>query len=908
MGFGEWRKIFFAGVSALTLSACGASDGAVVGDAEAVVAPVKLETPPAGQLPEGVAPTAYRLDLEVDPSANRFSGAVEIDVALAQPHLRIWLHALGPDVGSVVARLPDGRTIDGAFEGGLAEGGVSKIDFEEPIPAGDATLVMAYEAPYNRLLAGLYKTSQGGEDYLATQMEPIDARRMLPSFDEPRFKTPWTVSVTAPADDVVVANGALIARETLSDGRVRHRFATTRPIQTYLLALVVGPFDEVVWEPLAANEIRSAPVPFRGFAAMGKGPKLETALETTEALLQYQEAYFDFAYPYTKLDLIAAPAFAFGAMENAGAIIYREARLLIDDRTPLAARRATLATHAHELAHQWFGNLVTPKWWDDIWLNEAFATWMSYKTMAAYDPEGGYDRAVTRRALGAMAADSLASARQIRNPIERNADILDAFDSITYSKGGGVLSMFEAFLGEAAFREGIRLHMQRFTDGVADVDDFMASLAEGSGRPEVVEAFRSFIFQPGIPYLNVTATCSEAGEGALTVAQSRYAPLGSRIDPSVKWTIPFSARLGRDGESETVQALLTERETTLPLEEGCVDWVLPNADGSGYWRFNLEPTGWSALTNAFETLTAREQLVFGDSVAAAFRAGDMPAERWLAATARTSTGSWDAATQPLSDIQAMADLLPDERRGAMQAWAADTYGPLYQSLVELEDEVDDGQALLRGRLKGFMATAAADPDLRADLSSRAAAYVGLNGEPDANALSPSEVSSAVAVAAADLGPDFYAAAKAYALASDDQTERLSVFVALVGAAGAADVEDLMIEALSDAISPDETYRIFTGALGNAGARSAAWAIFRDNFDEMAAKVPQIRQPRLGAAVGSFCDADLGAAAEAFIRTKADLIPGYERSLAQGGERAALCATLKAEKGAELADALSALEN
>ncbi|MEQ9314485.1 MAG: M1 family metallopeptidase, partial [Henriciella sp.] len=530
MTLNRFKTTVFAGAASLALLAgCGPKPNDNP-PAETGPQPIKLETPPAGQLPETTIPTAYRLNLVTDPAAAGFSGTAEIDITLTDPHARIWLHSLDQTIQRVVARLEDGIEIEGTFEGGLADGGVSKIDFADPVPAGNATLVIDYRAPYNFGLAGLYKAEQNGRPYLATQMEPIDARRMFPGFDEPRFKTPWTLTVTAPQGNQVIANAPLTGTSQLENGLVRHTFATTREIQSYLVALAVGPYDMREGQALPANSLRDRPVPFRGFAPAGKGDQLQVAMDITDEMVGYQETYFDYPYPYAKLDIIAVPDFAYGAMENAGAIIYRESALLINDRTPLDRQRGVLSTHAHELAHQWFGNLVTPKWWDDIWLNEAFATWMSYKTMDEVYPDQGYERAAQRRGLAAMGSDSLINARQIRNPIERNADINDAFDGITYSKGGGVLSMFETYLGEAAFREGMRLHMKRFEDDAADVEDFMKSVADGSGDEGVVESFRSFIFQPGIPYLNVETSCEAQDAGLITVTQSRYAPLGSEID------------------------------------------------------------------------------------------------------------------------------------------------------------------------------------------------------------------------------------------------------------------------------------------------------------------------------------------------------------------------------------------
>ncbi len=889
--------------SLIALAACGQS-GQGGSDVSSGPPPVKLETAPAGQLPEGVTPTAYRLDLVTDPAADTFSGLVEIDIDLAAPHARIWLHALGPTVNEAKAVLADGTEIPAAFESGLADGGVSKLDFETPVPAGAATLVMTYDAPYNFGLAGLYKASQAGEPYLATQMEPIDARRMLPSFDEPRFKTPWTVTVTAPADDEVIANGAEVSSERVADGMVRHTFAETRPIQTYLVALAVGPYDEVVGTSLAANDVRAEPVPFRAFAPAGKGDKLQTAMDATAAMVDWQESYFDYPYPYGKLDLIAVPEFAYGAMENAGAIVYREAALLIDERTSLARRRGVLTTHAHELGHQWFGNLVTPIWWDDIWLTEAFATWISYKTMHAVDPEGGFDRSATRAALGAMGADSLAAARQIRNPIERNADILDGFDAITYRKGGGVLSMFENYLGEEQFRDGMRLHMRRFEDGVADVDDFMQSLADGSGEDTVVDAFRSFIFQPGIPLLDVQISCAEDGANEVSISQSRYAPLGSDIDPSAQWIVPFSMTVADDVATRPVSGLLDGADNAIALTGACPNWVMPNAGGAGYWRFATSAENWAALTESFETLTPGEQLVFADSLGAGFRAGAVDAASLLTGVEATRAGEWDAVQQGVGQVSGLVRILDEDDKPAMRAWLRDTYGEMFADLAG-RDDLAQGEQLLLRTLQGLMSGVAQEPELRADLLDRAGRYVGVDGDPDQSALAPGELGAAMSVGAEEGGRAFYDAAMDVARASQNQTERATIFGALAGNAAETETLELMDATFGDDLSNNEAVTVYFSALGNEAAQDAVWDQFKTRFDEVAANVPEIRRPQMGGVAGVFCDADKVDDAVAFIESKADQIPGYERSLAQGAERARLCAALKEAKADELVAALAA---
>ena len=864
------------------------------------------ESIPEGQLPEGVTPTAYRIDLRTDPAADTFSGTVEIDVRLDEPTRRIYLHALGPDVSSAIAVLEGDGEVPATFEGDLAEGGVSKLVFDSELPAGDVTLKMAYTAPFNLGLAGLYKAASNGTPYLATQMEAIDARRAFPSFDEPRFKTPWTISVTAPADQKVVANAPEVSATTLEDGWVRHDFAPTRPIQSYLVALAVGPYDERIGDAIPTNTLRAREVPFRAFAAAGKGEQLSDAMESTYDLLRIQEEYFDYPYPYAKLDLIAAPDFAYGAMENAGAIIYRESALLINDRTPLDRRRGILVTHAHELAHQWFGNLVTPAWWDDIWLNEAFATWMSYKTMHAYDPEGGFDRQPTVRGIGAMGADSLASARQIRNPINSNGDILSAFDGITYSKGGHVLSMFENYLGEDAFREGMRLHMRRFEDGVADVNDFMSSLAQGSGEAGVVPAFRSFIFQPGIPLLDVSVSCPIVGDvGTVTVRQKRYAPLGSDIDTDAKWIVPFAMTASVDGERKLVTALLEGEETEIRIEEGCPDFVMPNADGKGYWRFTTSDDNWAALTENFEILSAGEQMIFADSLVAGFRAGDVSADAMLAGLQVTPAGSWDAARIPVGAQASFADLLEGDAATDMRAWIGETYRPLFDAL-SARDDLGQGETLLLETVHRTLINAAKDDALRAEMLGQANAYLGLAGDaPDAAALAPAFVGTGIGVAVEEGGDEVFDAALAVAAASDNQRERRAILNTLAATGTEAQVTALLGSALGPDYQGQEALFMYFSALGHddEAVQNAAWALYKNNFEALLERVPEVRKPQMARAAGAFCDADRTDAAEAFFEANAELIPGYERPLAQALEQGRLCAALKEAKAGELASAL-----
>jgi aminopeptidase N len=906
MTLNRFKTTIFAGAASIALlSACGPNPTAKdTESASEKIEPIKLETPPAGQLPDTVIPTAYSLDLITDPAKDGFTGTVEIRIRLSAPHARIWLHSLDQTIERAYVRLEDGTEIEGTFEGGLADGGVSKIDFADPVPAGNSTLVMDYRAPYNFGLAGLYKAEQNARPYLATQMEPIDARRMFPGFDEPRFKTPWTLTVTAPLGNQVISNAPLTGTSQLDGGMVRHTFAPTRAIQSYLVALAVGPYDMRDGAALPANTLRATPVPFRGFAPAGKGDQLRVAMDITDEMVDFQESYFNYPYPYAKLDIIAVPDFAYGAMENAGAIIYREAALLISDRTSLSRRRGVLRTHAHELAHQWFGNLVTPKWWDDIWLNEAFATWMSNKTMDAVYPGQGYDRASQRGGIGVMGSDSLINARQIRNPIESNADINDAFDGITYRKGGHVLSMFETYLGEEGFREGMRIHMRRFEDDAADVEDFMKSLADGSGNAGVVDSFRSFIFQPGIPYLNVETACEAEDAGLITVTQSRYAPLGSRIDADAStWQVPFAIRVSSPAGDTVLRQMLTEKTTEIPLDGACADWVMPNAAG-GYMRFTLSDENWSALTGEFEALTVAQKLSYLDSISAAFRAGDVQASAVLDALEASATAEWDVAINSVKVAEGLFNALPDEDQDTMRGWAQATYGPVFEALKAREGSLDQNESLLFQSLYSALLDIGTMDEERQALAERAAAFVGVDGDPVPTAVDADTLAPAIKWGTKLGGRDFYDAALEYARNNDNQYERRLILQTIVANAAEPEMADLIKEMQGSDWQGQETWSVLQTSLKNKANQEVAWSLYKASFDNFISRTPEIRKPQTAGAVGSFCTAEDIEAARTFFVSKKDAIPGYERSLAQAEESGNLCAAFRSEKVEDLKAAIA----
>ena len=291
----------------------------------------------------------------------------------------------------------------------------------------------------------------------------------------------------------------------------------------------------------------------------GRGGELAHALAETPRILAALEAWFGVAYPFDKLDLVAAPDFAFGAMENAGLIVYQERLLLIGEASPTALRQAFFGVHAHELAHQWFGNLVTPPWWDDLWLNEAFATWLATKLTAQLEPAFRAELRALEGVRWAMAEDGLATSRRIAEPIRDFRDVISAFDGVTYQKGGAVLAMFESYLGAERFRGALRAHVRRFAGGNATSADLIDSLAAASDdAPAFRRAFASFLDQPGTPLLDVALACGGA-RPALRVRQQRALPLGSTAAPAQRWGVPLCVRLGAPGGTSKHCALIETR-------------------------------------------------------------------------------------------------------------------------------------------------------------------------------------------------------------------------------------------------------------------------------------------------------------------------------------------------------------
>ena len=860
---------------------------------------------PEGRLGNEVVPTKYDIELTVDPSQALFSGSVTIYVQISEPTSTIWLHGKDLDVSEVYLIDGGASRISASYEERL-DSGVALLTLEQAAAAGAASIHFAYKAPFNTSVNALFKVEREGRHYAVTQFEPIAARKVFPGFDEPGFKVPFDLALVTRAADVAITTTPEASAEPLGNDTVRHVFETTRPLPTYLIAFAIGPYDVVDYGKMPANSVRSREVALRGVAAQGQGEKLNYALKNTDGILSVLEEYFGTPYPYKKLDIIAMPESFGGAMENVGAITYDEYLILMDENSPLSQRRSYTTVHAHELAHMWFGNLVTPEWWNDIWLNESFATWIMNKAADRYWPEGEFDRRTLKGALGAMSDDSLAAARQIREPIDHNDKINGAFDGITYQKGGGVLAMLERYVGEERFQAGIQLHMDRHQDSTANAEDFISSVAEGSDRTEIEGVFKSFIEHAGVPLMSVRVNCADAENPTLEVRQARYAPLGSSIDPGTsEWQVPLCFAFDDGAERKSACTLITEPEQTIELDaDSCPNSIMPNADGTGYYRFALDEAGWQALIEDSANLAAAEALVLADSLDAAFRADRVSAATYLSGLAAlVNHDTWDVSDAATTALENITTIIDSDKLPAVEPALQKIVKPRFETLA---GATGSGNELLQQRMQRFLIVIAKDQEMRGPLARQAALRLGLDGDPDPAAAPVSELETIFSIGVQDIGQPFFDLLLQEATSSQDPAFRDAAIGALARVEDPVLVERLQAAVLAGDFKGTEKLGIIFRQMVRNKTTELTYAWIRENDAAVIESIPETFRSSIVPAFGSaFCSADRADEWQDFIVSHADSLPGYERPLAQATESARLCAALRKASVDELLTAFAA---
>src|SRR5579875_3683144 len=527
----------------------------------------------AQRLPQTVIPEHYQLKLAPNLKTATFTGSEMIAVVLKQPQDSITLNAAQITFKSVTAEL-SGQTLRATVTQDAAKQQAT-FHFDKKLPAGPLTLSIEYTGILNGQLRGFYLSKTKRRNYAVTQFEPTDARRAFPSWDEPAFKATYSVTLVVNKGDTAISNTNIISDVPGPvPGKHTIKFATTPKMSTYLVAFLVGDFQ--------CTSGASDGVPIRVCATPDKVQYTKYALHIAEYVLHYYDTYFGIKYPMPKLDLIAIPDFEAGAMENFGAITYRETDLLIDEKTAsVGAKKNVAAVVAHEMAHQWFGDLVTMQWWNNVWLNEGFATWMENKPVAAMHPEWNVDQMVAADAQDTLNLDSQPTTRPIRAPLANTPDeINQLFDGISYGKAGAVLLMVENYLGPETFRQGVHNYLAAHEYGNATAEDFWNAQTATSHKP-VDKIMESFVVQPGVPLL----TFGQPAAGRVSVEQKRFfLDPGQHADADQRWTVPVCFAGEQAGGQDCGLLTPSESSIAIPAAASAAPLFFANAGGKGYYR------------------------------------------------------------------------------------------------------------------------------------------------------------------------------------------------------------------------------------------------------------------------------------------------------------------------------------
>ncbi len=869
------------------LAAPGAGTPAAAVGAEAPV--------PLGQLTDAVRPAAYRLDLTVDPAQERFSGHVEIDTTLKAASKFVDLHGRDLAVRKAVA-IVGGKSFAGSWTV-LDRTGVARLTFAEPLPAGPVTFAFDYDAPFESSPAGMFRVKVGDDWYSWTQFQSIDGRAAFPSFDEPGFKTPFTVTLRTRPGQVAVSNAPELSR-SLENGLEVHRFAPTLPLPTYLVAMMVGPFA-VLEGAVPPSPQRSAPLPLRIVSTRQNADKLAFALEGSKGIVAHLEDYFGQPFPYPKLDQITTPILP-GAMENAGADLYNDAILIMDDKASTDQKRTFGMVVAHELAHQWFGDLVTPAWWDDIWLNESFANWMGYRIGDQWRPDLNIKAGALAEGFEAMGTDALLAGRPIHQPITANAQIDETFDKITYGKGGHVVAMIAAYMGDTKFRDGVRRYMAAHENGNATSRDFFRAMAEAAGDPRIIPAMQSFTDQQGVPLV----TFSGGKGGKFTVTQSRYVRLGT-TGPATRWGIPLCMRRATEARCE----LMTD--ASMPVVFKGKGPLVPNFGGTGYYRFELPKKDWDALIARADKLPGGEALALADSLLSIFRAGRASVSQ-LAALARKLARNPDsyASEAGVDGLETLYSngMMDDGAKVAYRKFIAKLYRPRLAGLgftPKADAYAGENAEKSQQRLQvvARLAGTARDSALRSELAAAAAAFLG----GDKAALDPALYGAAFEpwLAAGGIG-----AAKQLtdrALASQDPLLRPAALAAVAASGDTAVAKWLLDEFKDGRLRRSERVDLVRGVIQTGGTRDLGFEWLGRNFDALMSSGGGIFfASRLPAMLGGYCSAARADEIASMLRPRMSGKTGaleLERTI----ERVRSCGMLKDARSAEVSRDIAKLQ-
>ncbi|HKN34264.1 MAG TPA: M1 family metallopeptidase [Terriglobales bacterium] len=843
----------------------------------------------AQRLPKLAEPDDYRIIFAPNFDKDNFTGDETIQVRLLKPTSNVVLNSLEIDFQE--AGVTSGGATQVAKVAFDKEKETATLSLEKPLPPGPATIHIRYTGILNDELRGFYLSKANGRKYAVTQFEATDARRAFPSFDEPAYKATFDISVVADKGDIAISNGKIVSDTPgPTNGKHTITFSTTPKMSSYLVALAVGDFEYV--------EGSADGIPIRVWATPGKKEMGNYALQVAQQCMHYFNNYFGIKYPFEKLDLIGLPDFGAGAMENTAAITFRDALLLMNEKNaPAWAYKEIGSVISHEMAHQWFGDLVTMEWWDDIWLNEGFATWMESKPLEAWKPDWHMELDDVLEAGNALNVDSLQNTRPIHQAAETPAQIQELFDGIAYDKTAAVLRMLESYLGPEAFRAGVNAYLKSHAYGNATETDFWTALAIASHKP-VDKIMPTFVNQPGAPLVTIRTQLNADGT-KVTLSQRRYHYDRSLLDSANQelWMIPVCLK-EEQGTGATAQKceLLTNKEQSFGLP-GRSAWVFANAGASGYYRAGYDSTGFHAISrNAEKEFTPAERIVLLRDVWAAVRAGQQPITDFLQLAEQLRSDHTSAVIQQLDHTFDYIGtyLVSDADRGQYQSWVR---GLLNPTLAELgwqpsQDE-DDNQKALRAYVIYTLGYTGRDPKVLSQAKDLATTTLS-----NPRVVDVSLVDTAFGLAALSNDTALYDQILEQVRQNEAPEQYYRYLYTLAHFTDPALLRRTLDYSLSPAVRSQDSLNLIARVMANPAGEKLAWEFVQAHWTQIEKVMGGYNTGGLVATTGSFCDAGMRDEVQHFFSQHP--VPAAERSLRQAQERVNYCIDLKAQASPALA--------
>ena len=837
--------------------------------------------PPKLRLDASVQPLRYAVDLTIVPDRDTFRGIIDIEVNVQTPSTIIWLNSIGLAIEGAGFRPQTGTALSAKTEPGGDQ--FTGFLFDHGI-AGKGTLHIAYQGKISRRsTAGIFGLREDRDWYVYSRFEPTNARRAFPCFDEPGFKVPWQLTLHVPKGEMALSNTPVQSESSEPHGMKAVRFKVSPPLPSYLIALAVGPFDAI-----DAGNVGSTPV--RVIVPRGKTTAAAYAVTAIPQLLKLLEDYLGAPFPYEKLDSVVTPISDFET-ESAGLISYAESALLASPAfETIAYKRVLAGICAHEMAHQWFGDLVTPKWWNDTWLSEAFAIWMERKIPNAWHPEWHLNGAIVKARLGAMRHDRLVSARAVRLPIESNDGIAEAFDRATYEKGAAVIEMFERWLNPERFRVGVQLYLKQHAWGNAVADDFESAMSTVAGK-DLAPAFSSFLDQPGVPEILASLKCEETPK--LEMVQKQSLPLDSRAKPQI-WKIPicvaYQAGVGVEEECSMIASATTDIE--LDEAQACPAWLLPNDEEIGYYQVAYQGDLLKrVLAEGGSRLTVGERVGVLGELESLAGTGDIPAGAALTLVPAFSKDPAPQVVQAAANIASLlnGEIVPIALRPKAARFVRQEFGDQAKALGWLAKPGDaDDARLLRQQLIPFVASAGEQKELIEEAEKLAPAWLKSR-----HTMTPEMLGPLLQTAAEFGNLELFNLLRTAASQERDRSLRKELLRALGSFRKpelAAAAMDLL---LSKDFDPRESfYPLLFGPLAYAETRDVPFEFVTRHLSQLLNRLPRETGHDYAAAlpvVGrAFCDANRRDQLDVFFRERVKDYAGGPLTLTQTLEGIDIC--------------------